>query len=69
MLRSTLQTKHLLDEIAKVYKNDAHCKKESLSDLQRLAYHQKYSEPIMTELKNFIEKELKENPRAEPNGD
>ena len=63
------ETKHLLDEIAKVYKNDAHCKKESLSDLQRLAYHQKYSEPIMTELKNFIEKELKENPRAEPNGD
>ena len=62
------ETKHLLDEIAKVYKNDAYCKKESLSDLQRLAYHQKYSEPIMTELKNFIDKELKENPRAEPNG-
>jgi transposase len=62
------ETKHLLAEIAKVYKNDAHCKKEGLDDLQRLAYHQKYSEPIMTKLKNFIENELKENSRAEPNG-
>jgi len=63
------ETKYLLDEIAKVYENDAYCKKECLDDLQRLAYHQKYSDPIMKSLKNFIEKELKENPRAEPNGD
>ena len=63
------EAKYLLEEIAKVYRNDSYCKKQGLNDLHRLAYHCAHSEPIMTNLEHFIKKELKENPRAEPNGE
>lgn len=63
------EAKYILDEISKVYKYDAHCKKEFFNDLERLDYHQKNSKQVMDKLKGFIEKELNENPRAEPNGE
>lgn len=63
------ETGYILNELSKVYKNEKHCKDECLDDFQRLNYHQTYSANIMDEIKKFIEKELKENPRAEPNGE
>jgi transposase len=62
------ESKYILNEISKVYKNDKYCKKENLDDLQRLDYHKLNSRPIIDELQKYFEKELKENPRAEPNG-
>lgn len=63
------ETKYLLKEISKVYKNDSYCKENSLTDHGRQAYHQSHSSGIMEGIKSFIQKELKENSRAEPNGD
>jgi hypothetical protein len=40
----------VLDIIGMVYHHDAHCKKEKYTPEQRLAYHQKYSQPLMDNL-------------------
>ena len=49
-----------------IYAYEDHCKKQKLSPLDRLAYHQKYSQPIMDHLKSWMEQQLSER-KAEPN--
>jgi len=57
---------HLLDEIGKVFANDAICRKGGVTGEARLAYHQKESAPVMTSLHAWIEA-LFADKRVEPN--
>jgi hypothetical protein len=58
--------RHVIDVLAKVYKNDARTKIEKMSDWQRLLYHRTSSRPLMLELKTWMEGEIKER-QVEPN--
>jgi hypothetical protein len=55
---------YALDQIAKIYGHEATAKE--MSDEERLAYHKKQSLPMMSELKEWMERELREK-RVEPN--
>ena len=55
---------YALDQIAKIYGHEATAKE--MSDEERLAYHTKQSLPMMSELKEWMERELREK-RVEPN--
>jgi len=57
---------HLLEEIGKVFANDATCRKDGLSGEARLAFHQRASGPVMAALQAWI-KELFADKRVEPN--
>lgn len=57
---------HLLDEIGKVFANDATCRKDDLTGEARLAFHQRESGPVMDGLRVWIE-ELFAEKRVEPN--
>ena len=60
------ECRHVIDELRNVYRVDAHCKKACLSPAERLALHQRDSEPIMEGLKKRMQSELDEK-RVEPN--
>lgn len=60
------ECRHILEELRKVYRVDAQCKKARLSPAERLAVHQQSSAPIMGELRTWMEAELREK-RVEPN--
>jgi hypothetical protein len=55
---------YALDQIGKIYGQEAAAKE--MSDEERLAYHKKQSLPIMSELKEWMEREFREK-RVEPN--
>ena len=57
---------YVVELLAKVYDNDAHTRKEGLSDHQRLAYHQVHSRPLMDELKDWMNAQF-EHKLVEPN--
>ena len=57
---------HLLDEIGKVFANDAKCRKDGVTGEARLAFHQRESGPVMADLRTWIE-DLFANKRVEPN--
>ncbi len=44
----------VLSIIAAVYQNEAHCKKEDWDDVERLAYHQENSGPLMESLRIWL---------------
>ena len=46
--------------MAKVYENDAVAKASRMGDQERLSYHRDHSEPIMRELKKWMEEQLEE---------
>jgi hypothetical protein len=50
------QCQHVLDELAKVYKNDAATRE--MTPAARLAYHQQNSLPIMNELQSWMKQQL-----------
>ena len=56
----------VIDAIAEIYKHEAHCKEQPLTAVQRLAYHQEYSGPVMKDLKAWMGQQL-EDKRVEPN--
>ncbi len=60
------ESQFVLDQISEVYKNEKHCKDKKLSPLERLAYHQRYSQKVMENLKDWCEKALSEK-NVEPN--
>lgn len=57
---------HVLDVLAKVYKNDADAKEQNLSDDQRLELHQNRSGPLMAGLRNWFDEQFEEK-TVEPN--
>lgn len=60
------ETTHVIDVLADVYQNDAETKKQAMTPVQRLAYHQKNSEPPMTKLKSWLESQINKH-LVEPN--
>lgn len=57
---------HVIDELGKVYKNEADVKVMGLSPGERLLYHQEHSGPIMNSLNTWMEEKI-ENREVEPN--
>jgi transposase len=60
------ECRHVIEELRKVYRVDGKCKKARISPAERLAVHQQQSAPIMADLKQWMESELKDK-RVEPN--
>jgi transposase len=56
----------VIGDLAKVYRHDAHCKDQKMSDAQRLDYHQDNSGPLMLRLKIWMYRQLAER-HVEPN--
>lgn len=56
----------VLEVIRQVFDHDEHARKDQLSPEARLAYHQAQSQPLMDELKGWLDKQLDEH-RVEPN--
>lgn len=59
-----VECRYVLDELARVYKNEAETR--SMSSSQRLAHHQNNSMPILNNLRKWIQRQLDEH-RVEPN--
>jgi len=60
------QCRHVIDTLAVVYKHDAETRQLSMSDDERLKYHQTHSGLLMGNLKQWLEDQLSEK-KAEPN--
>jgi hypothetical protein len=45
--------RYVIDQLAEVYKNDAHTREQKMDPQARLAYHQQHSEPLINELKDW----------------
>jgi hypothetical protein len=58
----------LLDSLRTVYRHDAQAKEQRLDPQQRLSFHQTHSQPVMDELKRWMETQL-EQKQVEPNSD
>ena len=58
---------HVLDVLAKVYKNDALARRDQMSPDQRLLFHQQHSGSLMNDLKAWIEDQL-DSHKVEANG-
>jgi len=61
-----VECEHVLNELAKVYKNDAVAKKREMSPEDRLSFHKKNSGPVMKELKQWMAAQIGEK-LIEPN--
>lgn len=57
---------HLLQELAKVFRHDKHCRNKAMTPGERLAFHKAHSLPVMNALKTWCEAQLDER-RVEPN--
>jgi hypothetical protein len=60
--------RHVIQEIGRVYKNDANSKLFNLTPAERLIYHKEHSSPIMNGLNTWMEEKL-ENKEVEPNSE
>jgi len=63
-MKFPVECRYVLDELAKVYKNEAQTRLMSRS--QRLAHHQNNSRPILDDLRTWIQQQLDEQ-QVEPN--
>lgn len=52
---------HVIRQLARVYQNDELAKQQAMTPEQRLALHQSQSAPVLEELKQWGEKQLREN--------
>ena len=57
---------HVIEVLAKVYAEDAHCRAEKMSPEQRLAHHQASSGPPMQELHKWMNEQFEQR-QVEPN--
>jgi len=60
------ECRYVLTTLGKVYKNDETAKKEKMSPEERLLFHKTQSGPLMKELHDWMESEIKEK-KVEPN--
>jgi transposase len=58
--------RYVIDALAEVYKHDATCRKEALSDAQRLSFHQQHSLSIMDGLERWMAEQFDKR-LVEPN--
>jgi transposase len=57
---------HVLEELKKVYKNDALAKQKDLTADERLTFHQQNSKPVMDDLNEWFRSQI-EDKQVEPN--
>jgi len=57
---------YVIDQLAEVYKNDAHAREHDMDPLARMAYHQQHSQSIMDDLEDWCHAQLDEQ-IVEPN--
>jgi hypothetical protein len=60
------ECKTVLESFQKIYHHDAQAKERSLSDQERLLFHQEHSKPVMEELQRWMKEQLEEK-KVEPN--
>lgn len=60
------ECEYVLEELKKVYRNDALAKQQNLTTDERLVFHQQHSKPIMDDLNKWFEAQLEEK-KVEPN--
>jgi hypothetical protein len=60
------ECRHVIEELAKVYKNDEITREKGMSPEERLRFHQENSGPIMEELLAWLNRQFDEK-RIEPN--
>jgi transposase len=60
------QCRHVLEALGEVYHHDQQARERGLSRIERLRFHQEHSKPIMDDLHQWLEMQLKEN-KVEPN--
>ena len=60
------EVRHVLEELKKVYKNDATAKKKEMTDEERLSFHQTKSGPVMEDLDEWLTALIKDK-KVEPN--
>ncbi len=60
------EVRHVIDELAKVYKNEDQAQAEKMTPQDRLAFHQRESKPVMDRLKAWLDAQIKEK-KVEPN--
>ncbi|MBI5383763.1 MAG: IS66 family transposase [Verrucomicrobia bacterium] len=60
------ECEHVLEELKKVYENDAITRKQKMSDDERLRFHQEHSRKTMDDLKEWMERQFSER-RVEEN--
>jgi len=64
--RFPAQCRHVLEQLAEVYKNDALAREQQLSPEARLQFHQAHSGPVMERLQAWLTAQF-EDRRVEPN--
>ena len=60
------ECEYILQTFKKIYRHDAKAKQLKLSPEERLAYHQKHSEPLMDEMHEWLSDQLEQR-QVEPN--
>jgi transposase len=58
--------RRVIEDLARVYNNDAHCRKHQMTAQQRLAHHQEHSKPIMDGLHGWMKDQFEKH-LVEPN--
>lgn len=60
------ECRHVLEGLGEVYHQDQLARERGLSRIERLHFHQQHSQPVMNDLKQWLDAQLKEN-KVEPN--
>jgi hypothetical protein len=60
------ECRKVIESLREVYRFDALTKEQKLSDLDRLAFHQAHSQPVMDDLRKWMQEQI-EQKKVEPN--
>lgn len=60
------EVRHVIEELALVYQNEARAKSEGMSQKERLLLHQEASKPVMDRLKTWMDEQIAQK-KTEPN--
>jgi transposase len=64
--RFTAECRHIIEALKVVYHHDQEARQQALSAEERLAYHQAHSQPVMDDLRAWLQRQLDEK-QVEPN--
>ena len=60
------ECQYIIQSLGKIYHHDAQAKERGLGDLDRLAFHHEHSQPVMEELKKWMDERMDQK-KVEPN--
>jgi hypothetical protein len=60
------EVRHVVEELALVYENEAYTKVQGMSAEERLRFHQEHSGPVMARLKTWMDEQITQK-KTEPN--